>query len=221
VVYLKQWKSVIVLVAFSAIALTVLYLVNRQGGRWSESWETSFEKTQPSVAIMDTLGICWGMKVAEIGAGNGRIAVKMARRVGPDGKVYANDVDSTAVAYMRQRIKYESIGNMNVILGEKHTPNLPECCADLIYLVNTYEYLSRPVALLKAAKTALRPGGRLAIIAEDPQRGQGRHPRAASRAQVIFEAEEAGYRLERESDFLDHDNIYIFTTAESSEKRVE
>jgi len=182
-------------------------------GRWSKEWEEWFETIQPSDVIMDTIGVLPGMTVAEVGAGNGRLAVKMAKLVGIEGKVYANDIDPAAIRFMRKRIRREKVKNMTVIKGKIADPLLPHGKFDIVYVVNTYSHFDKPVELLKNMIPAFKPGGRLVIIEYDPVKAPEAGSHSTSKETVLDEAEKAGYYLIGLKTFLPKDNIYIFQPA--------
>ncbi len=179
-------------------------------GRWSKEWEEWFETIQPSEVIMDTIGVLKDMTIAEVGAGNGRLAVKMARRVGVSGKVYANDIDPAAIRFMRKRIRREKISNIVVIRGKVDDPLLPHGEIDIVYVVNTYSHFERPVKLMDNIIPALKPDGRLVIIEYDPQKAPEAGLYSTSKETILDEAEGAGYQLVSLKTFLPKDNIYIF-----------
>ncbi|MBA7551275.1 2-methoxy-6-polyprenyl-1,4-benzoquinol methylase, mitochondrial [subsurface metagenome] len=182
-------------------------------GRWSKEWEEWFETIQPSDVIMDTIGVQPGMTIAEVGAGNGRLAVKIAKQVGIEGKVYANDIDPAAIRFMRKRIRREKISNMVVIRGKVDDPLLPPGEIDIVYVVNTYSHFDKPVDLLKNMIPAFKPGGRLVIIEYDPVKAPEAGSHSTSKETVLDEAEKAGYYLTGLKTFLPKDNIYIFQPA--------
>jgi ubiquinone/menaquinone biosynthesis C-methylase UbiE len=190
-----------------------LFACQDQGGRWSAEWEAKFEEWQPSEYVMDTFGIRPGMVVAEIGAGNGRFAVRMAARVGEEGEVYANDIDPRALRFMRKRIENEGISNMTVVEGDLTNPRLPRGELDLACIVNTYDDLSRPVELLRNTLPALKRGGVLVIMVYDPEKVGDLQGHAVPRETVIRQAESAGFKLENLDDSLSKDTIYIFRPA--------
>ena len=108
------------------VATLTLFCSCENQGRWSKTWEEKFESFQPSGKIMDTIGVQPGMHVGEIGAGNGRFAVKVAERVGAAGMVYANDIDPQAVAFMERRCERERITNLTVIHSKELHPGFPD-----------------------------------------------------------------------------------------------
>jgi SAM-dependent methyltransferase len=192
--------------------IIVLLLINScdGGGRWSKEWEDQFESFQPSDQIMDVLGIKPAMVVGEIGAGNGRFAVKVAARVGPAGRVYANDIDPKAIRFMEKRRSREKITNLTVIHGKELDPGLPPGQLDLVYLINTYDELSDPVSLIRNTRPSLKPGGRLGVIVYDPTKLEDHGGHAVARETVVDQCSEAGFALLHIDTALVYDNIYIF-----------
>jgi SAM-dependent methyltransferase len=82
--------------------------------RWSKEWEEAFESFQPTNKILDTIGVKSNMVIGEVGAGNGRVAVKAAAIVGENGRVYANDIDDKTIKFMKNRCKIENIDIFHV-----------------------------------------------------------------------------------------------------------
>lgn len=194
-----------------AVLMVLVVSCQKQGGRWSREWEEAFEDWQPSDKIMDVLEVKPGMVIGEIGAGNGRLAVKMARRVGKNGKVYANDIDEKALNFMRRRIQRENIENMEVIKGEVANPLFPAAELDLVYIVNTYEHLEKPVKILQNLFPALKPDGILAIIVTDPVKVNYAHNHTVTQEKVFHDVAQTGaFEPVRTETFLPQDNIYIF-----------
>jgi len=171
---------------------------------WAAIDEEAFEKTQPTDKIMDIIGIKAGMFVAEVGAGGGRVAVRVAHRVGPNGRVFANDITESALAYMRQRIQRENIQNMEVVKGTLTDPLLPKGKLDVVYMTFTYRHLDKPVEVLANIVPSLKPGGVLAII---DSKNYNRDP---SKNEILKNAGLAGYKLTKIETFLPEDDIYLF-----------
>ena len=82
-----------------------------------DAWEQRCNSLQPADKVMDAIGVKPGMMVGEVGAGRGRFAVKMAKRVGTTGKIYANDIDARELEYLKHRCKRDHITNIETILG--------------------------------------------------------------------------------------------------------
>jgi ubiquinone/menaquinone biosynthesis C-methylase UbiE len=171
---------------------------------WAKIDEEAFERTQPTETIMDAIGIKPGMYVGEVGAGGGRVAVRVARRVGPAGKVFANDITDSALAYMRERLVREKIPNMEVVEGTLTDPRFPRGLLDAVYLTFTYRHLEKRIEVLRNIAFSLKPGGVLAII---ESKGYNREP---ARNEIIKNAGLAGYVLLKLETFLPEDDIYLF-----------
>lgn len=186
------------------VSLLIPSLSMTQEYDWAAIDEESFESFQPTGKIMDIIGIEEKMIVGEVGAGGGRVAVRVAKRVGPSGKVYANDITASALQYMRDRIKRENIKNMDVIEGTLTDPRFPKEELDIVYLTNTYRHLDKPAEVLKNIKPSLKAGGRLAIIELK------RYARIEGSNEIIQNAELAGYRLIKVDNSLPQDDIYLF-----------
>ncbi len=100
--------------------------------------------------------------MADIGAGAGYYVVRMSRKVGPTGKVYAEDVIPDYLARLETRVK--DMGNVTVVRGEPHDPRLPPNSLDAVVLVHMYHEITQPFGLLHNLAPAMKPGGRVGIL---------------------------------------------------------
>ncbi|MFW6128684.1 MAG: class I SAM-dependent methyltransferase [Candidatus Aminicenantaceae bacterium] len=121
--------------------------------------EARLNRLQPPEKILEIVGISPGMIVAEIGAGRGRYVVQLAVRVGETGKIYAEDIDSSALAYLENRCQRWGLENVETIVGEVTDPKLPQGELDLIFIISSYHHFEDPVVLLQNARSALKPEG--------------------------------------------------------------
>jgi ubiquinone/menaquinone biosynthesis C-methylase UbiE len=174
-----------------------------------DAWEQRWNKLQPADKVMDAIGVKPGMMVGEVGAGRGRYAVKMAERVGPTGKIYANDIAPGALQYLLHRCKRDSITNIEIILGTVTDPRLPKGKLDVVYFINTYHHVEKPVELMKNIIPALKPGGLLVIIEHAPEKAASMGHHCTPKETVIRQVKEAGFKMVRLETFLKYDNIYI------------
>ena len=133
-----------------------------QGAPWLERSERE-EEEAPDVAL-NVLKIPKGAAVADIGAGSGYITVRLAARVGPTGRVYANDVQPQMLNILARRLERAKIGNVTLIEGTFDDPKLPPASVDLAMMVDVYHELSQPQAILRRLREALKPGGRLVLL---------------------------------------------------------
>jgi SAM-dependent methyltransferase len=129
------------------------------------------EAWQKPEQIMDALGVAEGSVVADIGAGAGWFTIQLARRVGPNGRVYAQDVQRQMLEAIRRRVAREGLQNVQTRLGEGSVSNLPQRTFDAILVVDVYDAVAEPVPFLRNLATALKPGGRLGIVNYKPGRG--------------------------------------------------
>jgi SAM-dependent methyltransferase len=147
--------------------------------------------------VMDILGIASGKTVADIGAGSGWFTVRAARLVGDAGVVYAVDINPDAIHYIESRAKKENLHNIKPILGKPDDPVLP-VKVDAVLLLKTYHEVAQPIPLLRNLRSSLAPGARVGVI---DRNGNGENHGIAKDV-VIREANEAGYRLLEEYDFV-------------------
>jgi len=184
-----------------------------QGADWLERNERVGEE-EPDVAI-EVLKIAKGASVADIGAGSGYMTVRLAKRVGPAGTVYANDVQPQMLEMLRRRLEKEKIANVTLVQGTVDDPRLPPASVDLELMVDVYHEFSQPQAMLRGLRQALKPGGRLVLLEyrkEDPSIPiRLEHKMTVAEAKMEVEAE--GFTLSKVDESLPRQHILIFTVA--------
>jgi tRNA A58 N-methylase Trm61 len=174
-----------------------------------EEWEKRTFAKQPPEQVMDGAGIEPGMVIGEVGAGRGRFTVHLARRVGPEGKILANDIDEESLDYLRERCKRAGIGNVETIVGRVEDPLFPSESLDMAFMVWTYHFLDQPVIVLKNLLPALKPGATVVLVEPDPARGPGGSDHGVSPERMRREAASAGFELVRTDDFLPEDLLFV------------
>ena len=143
--------------------------------------------------VMDFLRIGPGMVVADVGAGDGYFTVRLARRVGPSGRVIATDVMPEHLDRLRARVAREGLTNVDFVLGGFDNPALPAGSVDVALLVRMYHEIEQPYAFMWRLRDALKPGGVVAISERDREtKNHGTPPRL-----LKCEIEAVGYK-ERE-----------------------
>ncbi|HYM04360.1 MAG TPA: class I SAM-dependent methyltransferase [Stellaceae bacterium] len=132
----------------------------------AKEWSTEEARDRDGEAaqVIRSLGIGPGMSVADIGAGGGYYTVRIARKIGPTGQLFAEDVVPEYLEALRQRVAREHLGNVRFSLGEPHDPRLPPRSVDLALLVHMYHEVEQPYGLLYNLLPALRDGARVAVI---------------------------------------------------------
>jgi predicted methyltransferase len=164
--------------------------------------------------IMDELGIGEGSVVADLGAGGGWFTVRLARRVGPNGKVYAEDIQRQMIEAIQRRVAREQLTNVTTILGTPADPRLP-VPVDAVLIVDAYHEMEHPVMLLRNVAARLKPEGRIGIV-DFKKDGYGPGPAMDERVdpdRVIRDAEAAGLTLIPRPAFLRYEYMLVFGKA--------
>lgn len=181
------------------------------GADWLERPEREWEEN-PGKAI-DALDLKKGMVVADVGAGTGYFSIRMARKVGPEGKVYASDLQEPMLRRLARNAAREKIKNLETVQASEMDPNLPENAVDLILMVDVYHEFSHPQEMLRKMRASLKPSGRLVLIEyrkEDPSVPiRPEHKMSVQEAKTEVEAE--GFRLADTIGVLPRQHILIFT----------
>jgi predicted methyltransferase len=105
-----------------------------------------------------------GAVVADVGAGDGSYAIALAAIVGPEGHVFATELDDEALEDVRENVAKKGLANVTVLKGAAGSTNLPPGCCDAVLLRDVYHHLTEPAAMDASILASLRPGGRLAVI---------------------------------------------------------
>ena len=181
-----------------------------QGAPWLERGERE-EEEAPDIAL-DVLKIPKGATVADIGAGSGYITVRLAARVGPTGRVFANDVQPQMLNLLSRRLSNAKITNVTLIEGTLDDPKLPPASVDMAMMVDVYHELSQPQTMLRHLRESLKPGGRLVLLEyrkEDPTVPiKPEHKMSVAEARMEVEAE--GFTLSKVDEALPRQHILIF-----------
>jgi ubiquinone/menaquinone biosynthesis C-methylase UbiE len=180
------------------------------GADWLERSERELEEL-PETAL-DAIGIVPGSVVADVGAGVGYFTVRLARRAGPSGKVYAVDIQPEMLARLKERATAAELQNIEPILSTEADPKLPKGQLDLVLMVDVYHEFSQPQRMLRKIAQALKPDGRLVLLEyrkEDPHIPiRSDHKMSVNEARDEVEAE--GYKLEKVLHDLPRQHILIF-----------
>jgi len=168
---------------------------------------------------MDALGIAEGSIVADLGAASGWFTIRLARRVAPNGFVYAEDVQQPMIEVINRRLLRENLRNVKTVLGDQETPKLPPNTLDAILIVDAYHEMEKPVTLLRNAALALKPDGRIGIV-QFSLAGGGPGPPMDERLdpeRVIREVNAAGLVLLARPTFLRYQYMLVFGKPKTGE----
>ena len=161
--------------------------------------------------IMDALNIADGAAVADVGAGAGWFTVRLARRVGPNGRVYAEDIQRPMLDAINYRVSREGLTNVRTVLGTPEDPKLPGGL-DAVLIVDVYAEVANPVSLLSDVAQALEPHGRVGIV-DFTKTGHGPGPPMDQRVDadaVVRDARAAGLELVSHETFLPYQFLLVF-----------
>jgi ubiquinone/menaquinone biosynthesis C-methylase UbiE len=173
------------------------------------------EKEEAPDAALDAIGIKKGDVAADIGAGVGYFTWRMAERVGPEGKVYANDIQPRMLEQLKKNIATRGLTNVVPVLGADDDPKLPAGTLDLELLVDVYHEFSKPQKMLAKLREALKPSGRLVLLEyrkEDPS-VPIRLEHKMTVQEVRKEIEPEGFKFEKSIETLPRQHILIFTVS--------
>jgi precorrin-6B methylase 2 len=148
----------------------IAQVMGYQAAGWLERRER--DREEEPAKLLKALELKGGMVVADVGAGSGYHAFRMAPLVGPEGKVIAVDVQPQMLRLIEARARREKVKNVEPVRGTETDPKLPEGGVDLILMVDVYHEFSHPYEMTEKLVKALRPGGRMVFVEfrlEDPQ----------------------------------------------------
>jgi ubiquinone/menaquinone biosynthesis C-methylase UbiE len=160
---------------------------------------------------MDALGVGEGVVVADLGAGSGWFTIRLAGRVGPNGIVYAEDIQRQMIDSITRRVERMGLKNVRTVLGTTNDPRLP-ARVDAVLIVDSYHEMEQPVALLRNVARSLKPNGRIGIVNYNKD-GGGPGPAIEYRVdpeRVIADARAAGLVLQSRQNFLKYHYMLVF-----------
>jgi ubiquinone/menaquinone biosynthesis C-methylase UbiE len=150
-------------------------VANIISSRWST--EEARDRLNEAAEVMDKAGIKPGMTVADIGAGQGYYTVRLATRVGPKGRVLAEDIIPEVRKALADRITRERLDNVSVRLGEPADPKLPPASFDRVLMVHMYHEIQQPYEFLWHLRPSLKPDGQVIVVdANRPTQNHGTPP---------------------------------------------
>lgn len=162
--------------------------------------------------VVKALELKNGEVVADIGAGSGYFSRRFARAVAPDGKVYAVDIASDILAYLKERAEKENLRDLVTVVSRPDDPMLSANSVDLAFFCDTTHHIENRVHFYRALFPAIKEHSRMAIIDYPPDSPHAPHKpdQLVPRSQVISEAEEAGFKYVKEFKFLPYNYFLIF-----------
>jgi SAM-dependent methyltransferase len=170
------------------------------------------ESEEDPERALDLIGLSSGMVVADVGAGSGYMTVRIARRVGPSGRVIATDVQPDLLTIIRDKARAQQLTNITTVQGTESDARLPDGTVDLALLVDAYHEFRNPQRMLQSIRRALKPGGRLVLV--EYRKEDARIPIAPTHRMSVAEAraevEPEGFTFERLDPGLPRQHIIVF-----------
>ena len=175
--------------------------------------DPSREAWQQHDKVVETLGLKPGESVADLGAGPGYFTLRFARVVGPTGKVYGVDISREMLDYLEKQAESERLTNIQPVLAETHNPKLPPASVDVIFVCDTLHHISERATYYPLLMRALKPGGRFVNIDfyKRPLPVGPAVEMKIPKAEMIREAESAGFHLVQQYDFLEYQYFVVFS----------
>lgn len=174
--------------------------------------------------VMDELDIGPGMNVADVGAGIGYFTLKLSKRVGKTGKVYASDIDENALAFLNERRKDAGMDNISIIHGREDDPMIPKASVDLVLIVNTIQLVKEKTVFLNNIRNSLKEKGKLVFVQWDAEKMDSELPGWDSQDRELYLMHtmlkmiyDANYEVLEIKDFLPMQLIYICQPSDASE----
>ncbi len=197
-----------VMIGKRAIATALLFLVIA-GAAEAQSRSAERDRIEQPERVMESTGVKPGMIIGEVGAGHGYFTFWLSRRVGETGKIYANDIDRSALTAIERRSADEKVKNIETILGTVADPRFPAASLDMVFIVNAFHDLARPVELLANLRPSLKPGGLVVVMDRDPARFSDPHGHFLAREKVEEIVGRSVFELAGVETFLRDHNLYL------------
>jgi protein-L-isoaspartate O-methyltransferase len=187
----------------------IAHVMSHYGIEWLERKEREMEEN--TTQLLKNLAVQPGTAIADIGAGSGYHSTMLSKMVG-NGKVYAVDVESEMIAYLKGRIKLEGYKNIIPVLSTEQKVSLPANSIDVMLLVDVYHEFSFPYEMTLSMLEALKPGGKLVLVefrAEDPNVPIKTIHKMTER-QAVKEFKASGFLFEKNMGNLPWQHCLIF-----------
>lgn len=169
------------------------------------------DEWQQPARVIEELELKEGDEVADIGAGSGYFSLWLSRAVGSEGTVYALDIDGEMLGQLEARAAGRNQKNIKTVRVQGEGPGLPPRPFDLIFLCNTYHHLENRVEYFADLRNHLKPEGRIAVVEFRPEGWLHKtFGHATSKTTIARELAEAGFRVDKDLNFLPRQNYQIF-----------
>ncbi len=142
--------------------------------QYSESDWTERDTWMPLETIFSAVQLKEGMHVADLGCHEGYLSMHLAKRIGPTGTVYSEDIREDRLDLLKDHAKSRGFKNVKVILGDYANPKLPKGVLDVVFIIDTYHEMDEYKSILNYVYKALKPGGKIVILEKLKSRVKGK-----------------------------------------------
>jgi len=171
---------------------------------------------QMPLRVLEAIGVKPGMRVADVGAGDGYFTLRLAAAVGARGEVFASDIDASALHRLEEKRDSAALQNVHIIHGTEDDPLLPDASIDLVLIVNTIHLVDRPAVFLQNVRRSVRPNGTIVFVQWSAEKMDSEAVEwdETDRARYTLRTTlrtiyDGGLEVVRLLDFLPMQNIYI------------
>ena len=154
--------------------------------------------------LLQLSAITLGDRVADIGSHEGYLSMHLAAAVGSAGEVLAEDISSHRLDRLKKHASERGYENVRTILGDETDPKLPEGTLDIVFVVDAYHEMAKPMTMLRHFRNALKPGGRIVILEKLKEKVRGKSRKSQTTAHSLSpeyvrkELKQAGFTILRE-----------------------
>ena len=195
---------------FCALLVLALHFAGCAEMAYRHMNDPSRDDWQKPKAVIETLAIKPGARVADLGAGGGYFTWPLAEAVGAEGIVYAVEIDETALAIIGKEIQARGITNVVSVRADTHDAKIPEPVA-LVFSCDTYHHMENRAVYFRSLLRSLTPDGQVAILDFHPHGlFSGFLGHGTDKAVVQREMESAGYRLAGDFALIDRQHFQVF-----------
>jgi arsenite methyltransferase len=191
--------------------IACLWLAGCAGVAYRQMNDPARDAWQKPKEVMQALVIVPGARVADLGAGGGYFTWYLAEAVGPQGTVYAVDINETGLDIIKKEMNARGIRNVIPIHAESRDAKLPEP-VDLVFNCDTYHHMDDRIAYFRSLARYLKPDGHVAILDFHPHGFfSGLLGHGTAKEDVRREMEEAGYKRVADVDLADRQHFQVFS----------
>jgi SAM-dependent methyltransferase len=188
----------------------ISHVMGHLGAGWLERPDR--EREERTDLLLQNLALKATDHVADLGAGTGYFSFPIAQQVGT-GKVLAVDIEPEMLRLVEQRKLVDGVHNIDTVLANERSPNIPNASVDVVLLVDAYHEFSYPREVMAGVVKGLKPGGRVVLV---EYRGEDRSVpikllHKMTQRQAIKEMSAVGLRWLRTDDYLPQQHVMIFT----------